>query len=525
VVRARLRGMPVSVRAVVVAVMLAVTAPVGAAPRSPSEPPLVVLIVVDGLRAGDVERAAAWPGSAGLRRLVDGGTLFERAEYPYATTKTCPGHATISTGTLPARHGIVGNDWFDRDLRAAVSCVADAASPTLGAGEGAGVSGRWLRAPALADRVVAGGGKAIAVSLKDRAAAMLAGQRGVAFWWGTDGFTTSRHYAATLPPFVAAWNRARPRLAGTIWERAADRGRYDAAGIDDDPRERPPAGLGRRFPHPVSDESAVYTPASADWLFELALAAVRGAGLGGGDLLAISVSTVDVIGHAFGPDSHEAVDALVRLDRGLGRLLDGLDRAVGPGRSVVALTADHGMGAAPPAERRVAGDAIVRAAEAALDEALGAADWVEAFREPHLYLRPEALAAKRGVEPAAIAARAIARVPGVAAAFTARDLARGRGLAARVRRSAAPPRSGDVIVVGAPGYLIAPDDDMAASHGTPHGYDRHVPLIVMGPGIAARRVARPVSPVDLAPTLARWLGVALPGADGTPLGEVLPGRR
>jgi hypothetical protein len=163
-----------------------------------------------------------------------------------------------------------------------------------------------------------------------------------------------------------------------------------------------------------------------------------------------------------------------------------------------------------------------RAAEAALDEALGGADWVEAFREPHLYLRPEALA--RGGKPAAIAARAIARVPGVAAAFTARDLARAGDLAARVRRSAAPPRSGDVIVVAAPGFLIAPDDDMAASHGTPHGHDRHVPLVVMGPGIPARRVARPVSPVDLAPTLARFLGVALPAPDGAPLREVLPGR-
>jgi hypothetical protein len=517
--RGRLRGMSVSVRAVVVAVILAVAAPVGAAPRLAAEPPLVVLVVIDGLRAADLERAAAWPGSAGLRRLVDGGTLFERAEYPYATTKTCPGHATISTGTLPARHGIVGNEWFDRETRAVVSCVADAGSPTLGASPGAGVSGRWLRAPALADAVVAGGGNAVAVSLKDRAAAMLAGQRGVAFWWGPDGFTTSRGYAAALPPFVVAWNRARPRLAGTTWERAAERSRY--VGVDDDPRERPPAGLGRSFPHPVSDDGAVYTPAGADWVIDLALAAVAGAELGAGDLLAISVSTVDVVGHAFGPDSHEAVDALVRLDRGLARLLDGLDRTVGRDRYVVALTADHGMGAAPPAERRVAGDVIVRAAEVALDEALGAADWVEAFREPHLYLRPEALA--RGAKPAAIAARAIARVPGVAAAFTARELA-GGGLAARVRRSAAAPRSGDVIVVAAPGFLIAPDDDIAASHGTPHAHDRHVPLIVMGPGIAAQRIARPVSPVDLAPTLARFLGVALPGADGAPLREVLPRR-
>lgn len=130
--------MSVSVRAVVVAVILAVAAPVGAAPRLAAEPPLVVLVVIDGLRAADLERAAAWPGSAGLRRLVDGGTLFERAEYPYATTKTCPGHATISTGTLPARHGIVGNEWFDRETRAVVSCVADAGSPTLGASRALG---------------------------------------------------------------------------------------------------------------------------------------------------------------------------------------------------------------------------------------------------------------------------------------------------------------------------------------------------------------------------------------------------
>jgi hypothetical protein len=509
-----------SVRVVAAAAILAVSVPVGAAPRVPTEPPLVVLIVIDGLRAGELERWAPHLGNGGLRRLVDGGTLFERAEYPYATTKTCPGHATISTGTLPARHGIVGNDWFDREAGAVVSCVADAASPTLGADADAGVSGRRLRAPALADQVVAGGRRAIAVSLKDRAAAMLAGRRGVAFWWGTDGFITSRGYAGALPAWVAAWNQARPRQDGTRWERLADRRLYDAVGADDAPLERPPEGLGRTFPHPVRDDSAVYTPAGADWVLELALAAVRAGAVGSGDLLAISVSTVDVVGHTFGPDSHEAIDTLLRLDRAVEVLLTGLDRELGAGRYVVALTADHGMGSPPPAERRVPGTAIVAAAEGALDAALGAGDWVASFREPHVYLRLGAAGR------AAVAARAIARVPGVAAAFTAREVATARsGLALRVRRSAAPPRSGDVIVVAEPGYLIGPDDDIAASHGTPHAHDRHVPLIVLAPGLPARRIGRAVSPVDLAPTLARWLGVRLPDADGTALVEALPTAR
>jgi hypothetical protein len=505
------------------------------APPVTAEPSLVVLIVVDGLRHGEIERWLPHLGGGGFRRLLEGGVVFDRAFYPYATTKTCPGHATISTGALPSRHGIVGNDWYDRGSRAPVACMADLASPALDddRGQGGGVSARWLRLPALADRLTAGGSsRAIAVSLKDRAAAMLAGRGGLAFWWGVDGFTTSRHYAAILPDYAAVWNRSRPRLGGARWDRIAAPALYEATGVDDDGRERPPAGFARTFPHLLPDEdSAVYTPFGADRVVDFALAAMAGERLGARpgarDLLAISVSTIDVIGHAYGPDSHEAIDALLRLDRAVAGLLDELDRRLGAAGYVIALTADHGMVSAPrTAAARVDGARITGAAEAALDARLGAGDWVEAFREPHLYLRP---ATVRGagvpVEAAArIAARAIGRVAGVAAAFTASEVAAagGRGLAAMVARSASPPRSGDVMVVAAAHTMIAPDDDMAASHGTPHDYDRHVPLIVAGPGVVAGHSQRAVSPADLAPTLAAWLGVTLPDASGTPLREAMP---
>ncbi|AKF87136.1 hypothetical protein MFUL124B02_38300 [Myxococcus fulvus 124B02] len=500
-----------------------------------ARPSLVVFLVFDGLRYDDLERWRHRMGPGGFRRLLEGGTVFDAARYPYATTKTCPGHATLATGALPGAHGIISNEWYERETGADVSCVRDPASPPLDDPKGKGVSPRRLRVPTLGDRLLethGGASRVVSVSLKDRAAIMLGGQRGQAYWWGTKGFTTSRHHARELPSWVSGFNQALGSRKGGAWARGAEASVYGSLGPDDDARERPPEGLGRTFPHPLTTEEAfLYTPLGAETLFELALAGVKAEQLGkrpgARDLLAIGMSSVDVVSHSFGPESHETVDMLLRLDRALAAFLEAMDREVGLSKVLVAMSADHGMAPAPArAEQRLPAETVTRAVDAAMDGAFGAEDWVEAFSAPHLYLRQARLKA-RGVsleKAAEVAKKAARAVPGIAEGVSAADVRadRAEGFARRVRQEYVPGRSGELVLIADPHVLLAPDDDHASTHGTPYEYDTHVPLILHGQGLPAARHGRAVTPLDLAPTLATWLGVTLPEASGLPLCEALP---
>ncbi|RKH47332.1 alkaline phosphatase family protein [Corallococcus sicarius] len=515
---------------------LACTRAVGVPASTPARPSLVVLVVVDGLRYADVERWREHFGPGGFRRLLEDGAVFDNARYPYATTQTCVGHATVATGTLPERHGIVANTWYDREAGAKVSCVLDAESPALDGSGGAGISPKRLGLPTLGDALLAArpSSRVLAVALKDRAAVMLAGHRGSAYWWGKDGFTTSRHYAQALPRFVATWNAGRPQLNGTSWELSADPSLYAQLGPDDDAHELPPPGFGRVFPHPIPPgDGFLYTPSGVDQLLDFSLSAVRAEHLGtrpgAVDLLAVGLSTVDAVNHAYGPDSHEALDTLLRVDRALAGFLSALDREVGRERVLVALTADHGMGSAPQPGGRLDGARVTQTLEAALDAAYGAETWLQAFTTPYLYLRPEAFAARgvRREDALAVGAKAIAALPGVAQVLTDTEAQSqdGQGLTAAVRASYFAPRAGDLTVLPVSGVLLAPDADCAGWHGAPYDYDQHVPLMVAGPGLKPARHARPVSPADVAPTLAAWLQVPLPEASGTPLPEATPPAR
>lgn len=513
-------------------------APGGARAVAPSveaaSPSLVVFLVFDGLRYDDLERWRHRMGPGGFRRLLEGGTVFDSARYPYATTKTCPGHATLATGALPGVHGIISNEWYERESGAEVSCVRDSTSPPLDDPKGKGVSPRRLRISTLGDRLLATHGassRVLSVSLKDRAAIMLGGHRGQAYWWGTKGFTTSRHHAEHLPPWVSTWNEAQVSQKGGAWARGAELATYAALGPDDDARERPPEGLGRTFPHPLTTEDAfLYTPLGAEKLFEFALAGVRAEALGqrpgARDLLAIGMSSVDVVSHGFGPESHETVDMLLRLDRALAAFLETVERELGLSKVLVAVSADHGMAPAPArAEQRMSGALVMRAVDTALDQAFGPDDWVEAFITPHLYLRQARLKARKvRLEVAVeVSSKAVRALPGIADVVSAEDVRVGReqGFARRVRGEYVPERSGELVIIADPHVLLAPDDEHASTHGTPYEYDIHVPLVLFGQGLPAVRQGRPVTPLDLAPTLATWLGVTLPDASGSPLCEAL----
>ncbi|MCP3100628.1 alkaline phosphatase family protein [Myxococcus sp. K15C18031901] len=437
---------------------------------------------------------------------------------------------------MPARHGIISNEWYAREQGREVSCVNDDASPLLDDPKGKGVSPRRLLVATLGDRLLAthGSSRVVSVSLKDRAAIMLGGHRGQAYWWGERGFTTSRHHAERLPEWVASWNQANAEVKATAWTRGEAPEVYATLGPDDDARERPPEQLGRTFPHPLTTRDAfLYTPLGARALFDFAASATHaeqlGQRAGARALLAVGVSSVDVLSHGYGPESHEVVDMLLQLDRALAAFLASLDREVGLGNVLVAMTADHGMAPAPAqAGQRLSEARVTEAVESALDKAFGPEDWVEACSAPHLYPRRERIEARAVRKEAVLAvAREVLRgIPGIAEVVSSADVGAGgrRGFAREVRGEYVPERSGDLVVIPAPHVLLGVEDAHASTHGTPYEYDTHVPLVVFGQGLPAVREGRAITPLDLAPTLASWLEVALPEASGTPLCEALPAR-
>lgn len=518
--------------------------PALAAPR----PKLVVVLVVDQMRADYVERfGSAWRG--GLHRLFTEGAYFRNAAFPYLQTITCAGHATISTGAYPYRHGMVQNAWYDRRAGKLISCTNDPTQPLLSYGSpvSGGDSPAFLQVPTLADEMraqLSPAAKVVTTSLKARSAIMLAGRAAAATTWADAGaFVTSRSYTDAPVPAVAnflgknpiAWDRL------PVWNLLLPPRRYWFA--DDAPGEAAPHGWTRGFPHALVGANAldsltnwVRSPFADAYLADLALALVKDLQLGRGpaaDYLGISFSVLDLVGHAYGPRSFEVQDVLLRLDQTLGKFLTTLDRLVGKNEYVVALTSDHGVAAIPeqlealgvPAGR-IPVDRLKAGLEAALDRELGAGSHLAAVVYTDIYFAAgvyEKLLAKPGA--LARVRAAVLGVPGVSEAFFGAELADVAPYEPAARRAAAlsyfPGRSGDMVLVPAPNHITV-------AHGTTHGsnndYDQRVPLVFAGAGVARGQFSRRVSPADLAPTLGQMVGVTLPRPDGAVLPEVVPAR-
>jgi predicted AlkP superfamily pyrophosphatase or phosphodiesterase len=522
--------------------------PVGAI----ESPRLVVILSVDQLRGDYLDRyGSQW--KHGLRRLLDNGAWFVNAAYPYARTVTCVGHATIGTGTYPWKHGLVNNAWWDRATRAETTCTADRTTPAVSYGTKptkAADSARFLMIPTFADELRAQSGhpvKVVSLSMKARAAIMMAGHRGdLVAWFDGEWVSSSAHGSTERHPFVARFLDEHPmaRELDAVWERAAPTSTY--LFTDDGEAESFPQGWTAQFPHPIrasgTGKSTETTPAAAitrwetspfsdAYLGRMASAALETLNLGKGpgtDVLAVSFSALDRIGHEFGPRSHEVQDTLVRLDATIGDLLTALDRAVGRDRYVVAFSADHGVAPIPEQMRSFGLDAgrvtmadVAKRAEAAFSQAFGAGTWIDHRLSGDLYFSEAAhqrLREKPEVWGAVLAAAE--QSPGVLRAYRTDQLLRGEyandPLAHAVRLSLYPGRSPDVYITVKPNWLMAAE---GATHGSPHAYDRSVPVILMGRPFGAERHFGEASPADIAPTLAALTGVRLPSPDGRVLVE------
>jgi len=509
-----------------------------------SKPKLVVLLVVDQMRADYVDLYGKnWKG--GLARMFQKGAYFTNAAYPYLQTITCAGHATLSTGAYPYAHGLIQNAWFDRDSGKNVACTDDPTQPLVSYGTPVvgGDSPIRLMVPTLADQMrsqLKPASRVVSFSLKARSAIMIAGHAADAVSW-TDGgsLVTSKAFAEAPVEALAQHIKAFPIDWEKIpsWTPMLPAAAYSF--VDDGVAEATPKGWTRTFPHVLQAANTLETmanwtrsPFADDYLADMALQTTKTMKLGqtaSTDYLAISFSVLDFVGHAFGPRSHEIQDVLARLDQSLGRFFDGLDKVVGKDKYVVALSADHGVAELPEQTAplglpggRIPFTQLRQTLEAAVTRELGGQQNVRAMVYSDLYLVPGAyqkLLAKPGALDRVVAA--LKTVPGVADAFHDVQLNKPSALPKGTQRATALSfyrgRSGDIVFVPKAGWMLA---DAGTTHGSTNGYDQRVPLVFMGAGIKAAKYTRNVSPADLAPTLGQLIGVRLPKADGHALPEV-----
>jgi predicted AlkP superfamily pyrophosphatase or phosphodiesterase len=517
-----------------------------------SRPRLVVLLVVDGMPSWSFD-AKLRSARSGFARLVRDGVFYRQAAYPYAATYTGPGHAALVTGAPPSVSGIVANRWYDRERAREVDAVEGLDDPMLDvaappAAPSPGASPRLLLVDSVGDALrssTGGSARVVSLSMKRHASVLLGGRRpNGAFWFdeAQAAFSTSRYYAEAAPAWLrelAARSPARPRIADYVWQPSDPTWLAARTGLADDaPGEIGIYGHGPVFPHrPGAAEKPAQatqaTPLADELLLEAILAAIDGERLGADDvpdLLCISFSAHDYIGHGWGQESWESLDEFAVLDRVVGALLDQLDSRVGRGRWALVFASDHGATrvveqsvAAGRSAHRIDPTALGEAAAAAARQAVGPGEWIADTREQLVYLSPAARGladAERGRLLDAVVAM-LRATPGVEMAVRADALPGCDGLAEREAmacRSIHPARSGEIYFTPNAGSVVMKKPWDTSTHGSASDDDRRVPIIVVEPGARPARIDRPVSTLQVAPTLARLLGIAPPPqARATPL--------
>jgi hypothetical protein len=533
------------------------------------KPKLAVIVVFDQLRGDYLEKWQELFGEGGFRRLQTEGAWFSNCHYPYSDTVTAAGHTSLVTGTSPYKHGIIGNDWYDRQSGENVTSTQsdryeEVPAPKPGKNQSKAPGGAPLRRreETIGDvlyRVSKGKAKIGSLSIKERAAILMAALRAhFAYWFSTStgNFVTSTYYRDSLHPWVNEFNtKALPdRWFGRDWTLfRPDLDYVKFSGPDDVAAEGIGYLQGRVFPHPLKGgldkagkryyEALTNSPFGNDLLLALAKTAIVAEKMGQGDqtdLLTVSFSSNDLIGHCWGPDSQEVLDVTLRSDLIVKELLDFLDNQVGKGQYFLLLSADHGICPVPEVAKaqgkdagRVSADGLRTGVEAHLQTTFAKdgkkRPWIERLSGSWFYLnkgvmRESGLSASQ-VEQAA--ANWLAKQPGVQAAYT-RSQVEGKPklddpVTESVRLSFDPERSGDVKVLLKPYHLFSANllksPAYATTHGSPYPYDTHVPLLVFGPGIRPGRHTEKVTPQALATILAKALDIPPPSAAEAPLPE------
>ena len=511
-----------------------------------AKPQLVIGLVIDQMRWDYLYRYASLYSNNGFIRLLKEGFSCENTMIPYTPTYTAPGHTCIYTGSIPAIHGIVGNSWYDRFTGKYVYCTDDSTVNTVGSNTNAGkMSPENMWATAITDELRLSNNfksKVIGIALKDRGAILPAGHSGNAAYWYDDKvgkWITSTHYMEALPKWVNQFNDKdlAAKYMSTDWNTLLPEMKYSASTIDNKSYENKiPGELTVTFPHKLSAlsnnkyEAFKTTPFANTYTFDFAKAAIQNESLGDNtvtDFLAVSISSTDYVGHAFGPNSIEAEDTYLRLDKDIADFLNYLDTKIGKGKYLLFLTADHGVAHIPAFlnEHKINGagidDAILeQKLNKAVEEKLGTKKAISHVVNYQVYLKDSV---KHNEEIKALIIDELIKEPYIQTAFDLSELTETTLPSIqkeRITNGYTPSRSGDIQFIFKPGYFDG--GKKGTTHGLWNPYDAHIPLLFYGWGIKSGRLNRETYMTDIAATLAAMLQIQMPsGCVGHVITEVM----
>jgi predicted AlkP superfamily pyrophosphatase or phosphodiesterase len=521
------------------------------------QPKLVVGIVVDQMRQEYLYRFYDKFGKGGFKRMMSDGFMLKNAHYNYVPTVTGPGHASVYTGTTPDIHGIIGNEFYDKEIKRMVNCVEDTLYKAVGNAEANGkLSPVRLISSTVTDELklfTQKRAKVIGVSIKDRGAILPAGHMAdAAYWYDSNSgkFVTSTYYMLNLPGWVTKFNAQNlaDKYLSQDWQTSLPIDLYSESGPDDSPYETRPSGLDRSvFPYKLSQLRAKNgnfgllssTPFSNDYLTEMAKAAVAGEQMGKDkitDFLCISYSATDAIGHAKGPNAIELEDTYLRLDRNIEDLLKKLDVEVGVGNYSVFLTADHAVADVPQylKDNKVPSGYFSGSLKSQLEQFLSSyypgKSFVENVSNHQIFLNQEAF--QRDPKSAGLdmflvtelIGKYLMTLDGVANYYTEAILRQGSydegGIKGKVIRGFHVKRSGDIVFILEPGWTES-GSKQGTTHGSPYTYDTHVPALFYGYGIKKGFSVEYHPITDIAPTISTLLNIKFPnGSTGQPIKEL-----
>ena len=519
-------------------------------PAATKRPKLVIGIVIDQMRWDYLYRFSELYSANGFKRMLGQGFSCENTLIPYMPTYTAPGHTCVYTGSVPAIHGIVGNNWFDRSIHGNVYCTDDSTVRTVGSSSNAGkMSPQNMWATTITDELRLSNNfksKVIGIALKDRGAILPAGHSAnAAYWYDNGKWISSSYYMNELPAWVNDVNAK--DLPGESmskdWNTLLPIDKYDLSTADDKPYEGGIRGEKTvTFPHKTSTigaekyEAFKTTPGAASYTFSFAKSAIDNEKLGTGpvtDFLTVSISSTDYIGHSFGPNSIEAEDAYLRLDQDIADFLQYLDAKLGKGNYLTFLTADHGVAHVPAflAEHKLPGGAvgdedITKDLNEAINAKFGIANGVITVENYQVYLNTNEIEKQQKdlKEITKTVINALKQKPFIVNAVETSSIEAASlpdPQKKMFNNGYNPKRSGDILFVFKPGYFDG------GSKGTTHGlwnpYDAHIPLLFFGWNVQHGKTNRETYMTDIAATVAAMLQIQMPsGCVGKVITEVFP---
>lgn len=524
----------------------------GSATAQPTQnapkPKLVVGLVVDQMRWDYLFRFQKNFVAGGFKRLLGEGFSFDNTTIPYTPTYTAPGHSCIYTGSIPAIHGVIGNNWYVREAGRHINCTDDSTVTGVGSEAAPGkMSPANLLVTTIGDELRLSNNfqsKVFGIALKDRGAIFPAGHSAnAAFWFDTTAgnWISSTHYLDSLPAYVNKFNARRQpdQYLKQPWTPLLPVNAYTQSDTSRDIFESPIPGISStRFPHDLSKlvkgryEAFRHTPTAATNSFDLAKLVLTNEGLGKGrftDMLALSISSTDLVGHQFGPRSMEVEDSYLRLDRDLASFLEFLDQHVGKGNYLFFLSADHAVADVPAylQSHKIPGgifnsSGLCNLLNKELQSRFTVTDAVKSIINFQVYLDPALDSHSKKDSIVATAINILEKQPYINSAVATASIGQAsipQLIRERTINGYNPKRSGQIQLILNP--QVYPQGKTGATHGTWNPNDAHIPLIFFGTGIKKGNTNREAYMTDIAPTLAAILQIQMPnGCIGKPLPEI-----